>query len=251
MTPALELRGVSKRFGGLTATDHVSLSVAAGSLHALIGPNGAGKTTLINQVAGEMLHDAGTILLAGTEIGSLPAWQRARCGLARTFQIAQLLPQYSVLDNVALAIEVRQGHCFRFFADPRRDRRTRDRAMSHLDAAGLSLRASAAVSDLGQGERKQLELAVALASRPALLLLDEPLAGLSAGESRKMTDLLATLKGRLTMVLVEHDMDAVFALADQISVLVYGRVIATGDSAAIRADEAVRAAYLGADEGRC
>jgi branched-chain amino acid transport system ATP-binding protein len=251
MTPALELRGLWKRFGGLTATDHVSLSVAAGSLHALIGPNGAGKTTLINQVAGEMRHDAGAILLAGTEIGGLPAWQRARCGLARTFQVAQLLPQYSVLDNVALAIEVRQGHCFRFFADPRRDRRTRDQVMSHLDAAGLSLRASAAVSELGQGERKQLELAVALATRPTLLLLDEPLAGLSAGESRNVTELLATLKGRLTMVLVEHDMDAVFALADQISVLVYGRVIATGNSAAIKADAAVRAAYLGADEGRC
>jgi branched-chain amino acid transport system ATP-binding protein len=251
MTPALELRGVSKRFGGLTATDDVSLTVPVGSLHALIGPNGAGKTTLINQVAGELRHDAGAIMLGGIEIGALPAWERVHCGLARTFQVAQLLPHYSVLDNVALAVEARQGHCFRFFADPRRDRKARDQAMSHLEAVGLSARASSAVSDLGQGECKQLDLAVALASRPSLLLLDEPMAGLSPLESRKMTELLATLKGRLTMVLVEHDMDAVFALADRISVLVYGRVMATGNSEEIRADAAVRVAYLGEDDGRC
>jgi branched-chain amino acid transport system ATP-binding protein len=251
MTPALELRGLSKRFGGLTATEDVSLSVPAGSLHALIGPNGAGKTTLINQVAGDLRHDAGAIVLGGIEIGELPAWQRVRCGLARTFQIAQLLPHYSVLDNVALAIQVQQGHCFRFFADARKDRKARDQAMSHLEAVGLSARASSGVSDLGQGECKQLDLAVALATRPSLLLLDEPMAGLSALESGKMTELLAALKGRLTMVLVEHDMDAVFALADRISVLVYGRVIATGNGEAIKADEAVRVAYLGADDDRC
>ena len=185
------------------------------------------------------------------EIGALPAWARVRCGLARTFQIAQLLPHYSVLDNVALAIEVRQGHCFRFFADARKNSRARDQAMSHLEAVGLSARASSAASDLGQGECKQLDLAVALATRPSLLLLDEPMAGLSALESRKMTELLAALKGRLTMVLVEHDMDAVFALADRISVLVYGRVIATGNGDEIKADEAVRVAYLGADDDRC
>jgi branched-chain amino acid transport system ATP-binding protein len=251
MTPALQLCDLSKRFGGLTATDHVSLTVPAGSLHALIGPTGAGKTTLINQVAGELRHDAGAIMLDGIEIGTLPAWQRVRCGLARTFQIAQLLPHYSVLDNVVLAIEVQQGHCFRFFADARRDRTARDQAMSHLEAVGLSARASAGVADLGQGECKQLDLAVALASRPSLLLLDEPMAGLSPLESRNMTELLAQLKGRLTMVLGEHDMDAVFALADQISVLVYGRIIATGTGAAIKADEAVRVAYLGEDDGPC
>jgi branched-chain amino acid transport system ATP-binding protein len=245
MTPMLELRGLSKRFGGLTATDNVSLSVPAGSLHALIGPNGAGKTTLINQMAGELPQDTGSIWLAGTEIGTLPAWERVRCGLARTFQIAQLLPQYSVLDNVALAVQVQQGHSFRFFADARKNTDARDQAMSHLQAVGLSARASFKVSDLGQGECKQLELAVALATRPSLLLLDEPMAGLSPLESQEMIDLLATLKGQVTMVLVEHDMDAVFALADCISVLVYGRVVATGNSDEIKADGAVRVAYLG------
>jgi branched-chain amino acid transport system ATP-binding protein len=245
MTPMLELRGLSKRFGGLTATDNVSLSVPTGSLHALIGPNGAGKTTLINQLAGDLNHDAGMILLAGTEIGMLPAWERVRHGLARTFQITQLLPQYSVLDNVALAVQVHQGHSFRFFADARKNAAARDQAMSHLQAVGLSARVSFKVSDLGQGECKQLELAVALATKPSLLLLDEPMAGLSPLESQEMIDLLATLKGRVTILLVEHDMDAVFALADCISVMVYGRVVATGNSEEIKADEAVRVAYLG------
>jgi branched-chain amino acid transport system ATP-binding protein len=245
MTPMLELRGLSKRFGGLTATDNVSLSVPTGSLHALIGPNGAGKTTLINQLAGDLYPDAGAILLAGTEIGMLRPWERVRHGLARTFQITQLLPQYSALDNVALAVQVRQGHSFRFFADARKNSVARDQAMSHLQAVGLSVRASFKVSDLGQGECKQLELAVALATKPSLLLLDEPMAGLSPLESQEMIDLLATLKGRVTILLVEHDMDAVFALADCISVMVYGRVVATGNSEEIKADEAVRVAYLG------
>ena len=249
MTPMLELRGLSKRFGGLAATDNVSLSVPRGSLHAMIGPNGAGKTTLINQVAGEIRHDTGEILLAGTEIGALPAWRRVHCGLARTFQIAQLLPQYSALDNVVLAVQVRQGHSFRFFADARKNCEARDQAISHLRVVGLSSQASSRVADLGQGERKQLELAVALATRPSLLLLDEPMAGLSSFESRKMIELLAALKGQMTMLLVEHDMDAVFALADCISVLVYGRVVATGNSEEIKADEAVRVAYLGEDDG--
>jgi branched-chain amino acid transport system ATP-binding protein len=249
VTPILELRGLSKRFGGLAVTDNVSLSVPLGSLHAVIGPNGAGKTTLINQVAGEIRHDTGAILLAGTEIGALPAWQRVDCGLARTFQIAQLLPQYSVLDNVVLAVQVRQGHSFRFFADARNNREASDQAISHLQVVGLSSQASSKVADLGQGERKQLELAVALATRPSLLLLDEPMAGLSSFESRKMIELLATLKGQMTMLLVEHDMDAVFTLADCISVLVYGRVVATGNSEQIKADDAVRVAYLGEDDG--
>jgi branched-chain amino acid transport system ATP-binding protein len=245
MTPMLELRGLSKHFGGLTATDNVSLSVPTGSLHALIGPNGAGKTTLINQLAGELRQDAGTILLAGTDIGMLPPWERVHHGLARTFQIAQLLPQYSALDNVALAVQILQGHSFRFFANARKNSTAFDQAMSYLQAVGLSERRFHKVSDLGQGERKQLELAVALATSPTLLLLDEPMAGLSPLESGKMIDLLATFKGRVTMVLVEHDMDAVFALADCISVMVYGRVVATGNSEAIKADEAVRTAYLG------
>jgi branched-chain amino acid transport system ATP-binding protein len=245
MTASLELQGLSKRFGGLTATDNVSLSVAAGSLHALIGPNGAGKTTLINQVAGDLRPDKGTIRLGGMEIGELPAWQRVRHGLVRTFQITQVLPHYTALDNVALAVQVRQGHSFRFFADARKNPDAREQAAQHLQDVGLASRASSLVSEIGHGERKQLELAVALATRPSLLLLDEPMAGLSPLESQEMIDLLAKLKGKVTIVLVEHDMDAVFALADRISVLVYGRVVATGDSDEIRANEEVRVAYLG------
>jgi branched-chain amino acid transport system ATP-binding protein len=245
MTAMLELHGLSKRFGGLTATDNVSLSVATGSLHALIGPNGAGKTTLINQVAGDLRQDAGRIQLGGTEIGNLPAWERVSRGLARTFQITQLLPQYTALDNVALAVQVRQGHSFRFFADARRNPDAREQAAQYLQDVGLAPRASSLVSEIGHGECKQLELAVALATRPSLLLLDEPMAGLSPLESQEMIDLLAKLKGKVTIVLVEHDMDAVFALADRISVLVYGRVVATGDSDEIRANEEVRVAYLG------
>ncbi|MBB4261380.1 branched-chain amino acid transport system ATP-binding protein [Bradyrhizobium sp. CIR3A] len=245
MTPMLELRGLSKRFGGLTATDDVSLSVPAGALHALIGPNGAGKTTLINQVAGELRHDTGAILLDGMEIGTLPAWERVKRGLSRTFQITQLLPDETALDNVVLAVQARQGHSFHFFADARRNSDARAQAEQLIGEVGLLANAAVRVADLAHGERKQLELAVALASRPSLLLLDEPMAGLSAVESQEMVGLLRKLKGRVTIVLVEHDMDAVFALADRISVLVYGRVVASGDVDEIRANPAVRTAYLG------
>ena len=245
MTAALELHGLCKHFGGLTATDDVSLSVAAGSLHALIGPNGAGKTTLINQVAGDLRQDRGTIRLGGTDIGALPAWERVRRGLARTFQITQLLPHATVLDNVALAVQVRQGHSFRFFADARKNPEAREQAVQCLHDVGLAARAAAKVSDISHGDCKQLELAVALATRPSLLLLDEPMAGLSPLESQQMIELLAKLKRKLTIVLVEHDMDAVFALADRISVLVYGRVVATGTGDEIKANPEVRVAYLG------
>ena len=246
-SPMLELRGVYKRFGGLTATDDVSLAISPGELHAIIGPNGAGKTTLLNQVAGELRHDAGAILLDGHEIGTLPPWERVGRGLARTFQITQLLLDETVLDNVALAVQVQRGHSFRFFADARRDSDAHAQAAQFLQDVGLAAIASVRVADLAHGERKQLELAVALATRPSLLLLDEPMAGLSLVESQHMVALLRRLKGRVTMVLVEHDMDAVFALADRISVLVYGRVMATGSSDDVRANPAVRAAYLGED----
>jgi len=246
-SPMLELRGVCKRFGGLTATDDVSLAISPGELHAIIGPNGAGKTTLLNQVAGELRQDAGAILLDGHEIGALPPWERVGRGLARTFQITQLLPDETVIGNVTLAVQVRRGHSFRFFADAQRDPDAHLQAAQFLQDVGLSAIASVRVADLAHGERKQLELAVALATRPSLLLLDEPMAGLSPVESQQMVALLRRLKGRVTMVLVEHDMDAVFALADRISVLVYGRVMATGSSDDVRANPAVRAAYLGED----
>lgn len=243
--PLLEVAGLSKRFGGLVATDHVDLRLPAGELHALIGPNGAGKTTLISQLFGELRHDTGAIRLAGEEIGDLPVWRRVHRGLARTFQITQLLPDYSAIDTVALAVQARQGHSFRFFSDARKNGSARDEAAGYLSDVGLAARCSIRVADLAQGERKQLEFAVALAAKPCLLLLDEPMAGLGAAESQQMIELLAALKGRITMLIVEHDMEAVFALADRISVLVYGRILASGCADEIRANEEVRIAYLG------
>ncbi|MCV9940283.1 ABC transporter ATP-binding protein [Boseaceae bacterium BT-24-1] len=243
--PLLSVRGLCKRFGGLIATDSVDLDVVEGEIHALIGPNGAGKTTLLTQLFGELSHDAGEIRLDGEPIDTLATPQRVRRGLARTFQINQLLPDFSMLDNVALAVQARQGHSFRFFADARRDKGLRQRAREHLTAAGLAHRAEVKVADLSHGEQKQLEFAIALACEPRLLLLDEPMAGLGHAESEQMVAMLSGLKGRVTMLLVEHDMDAVFALADRISVLVYGRIIATGTAQEIRDNADVRTAYLG------
>jgi branched-chain amino acid transport system ATP-binding protein len=241
----LRVDGLVKRFGGLLATDHLSLEIRPGELHALIGPNGAGKTTLIGQLTGEIAPDEGTIVLGGEDLGRVSSAGRARKGLSRTFQITQLLPDYTALDNVALAVQVRVGHSFRFWGDARRDETVRARARRLLAESGLGHRADTPVADLSHGEHKQLELAVALASEPVVLLLDEPMAGLGAAESRAMIEALLSLKGRLTILLVEHDMDAVFALADRVSVLVYGRLIASGSVADIQADAEVRAAYLG------
>ncbi|HEV2508473.1 ABC transporter ATP-binding protein [Bosea sp. (in: a-proteobacteria)] len=243
--PLLSVRGLRKRFGGLIATDNVDLDVVEGEIHALIGPNGAGKTTLLTQLFGELSHDEGEIRLEGEPIDALATPQRVQRGLARTFQINQLLPDFSMLDNVALAVQARQGHSFRFLGDARRDKSLRQRAREHLTAAGLAHRAEVKVADLSHGEQKQLEFAIALACEPRLLLLDEPMAGLGHAESEQMVAMLSGLKGRVTMLLVEHDMDAVFALADRISVLVYGRIIATGTAQEIRDNEDVRTAYLG------
>ncbi len=243
--PLLSVRGLRKRFGGLIATDSVDLDVVEGEIHALIGPNGAGKTTLLTQLFGELSHDAGEIRLEGEPIDTLATPERVQRGLARTFQINQLLPDFSMLDNVALAVQARQGHSFRFFADARRDKGLRQRAREHLTTAGLAHRAEVRVADLSHGEQKQLEFAIALACEPRILLLDEPMAGLGHAESEQMVAMLSGLKGRVTMLLVEHDMDAVFALADRISVLVYGRIIATGTAQEIRDNADVRTAYLG------
>jgi branched-chain amino acid transport system ATP-binding protein len=243
--PLLDVQGLSKRFGGLTATDAVDLALPDGELHALIGPNGAGKTTLINQLVGALAHDAGSIRLAGADIGHLSVWQRVHRGLARTFQITQLLPDFTPLDTVMLAVQARHGHSYKFFADARRNRTIRDEAAHYLDQVGLSARADARVGDLAQGERKQLELAAALAAKPRLLLLDEPMAGLGSAESQQMIAQLAALKGQVTMLIVEHDMEAVFTLADRVSVLVYGKIIAQGGVEDIKANEDVRVAYLG------
>jgi branched-chain amino acid transport system ATP-binding protein len=249
--PILSVDGLVKRFGGLTATDGVTLDVRPGEIHALIGPNGAGKTTLIAQLVGELKHDGGSIKLEGRDIGALPTARRIGLGLGRTFQITCLLPEYTVLGNVATAVQIRQGHSFRFWGDVRADKALREAALGFLETIGLEARADERVANLSHGERKQLELAVALATKPKLLLLDEPMAGLGHAESRRMMDLLTALKSGVSMLLVEHDMDAVFALADRISVLVYGRIIATGTADEIRDNAEVRAAYLGEGDEAC
>lgn len=249
--PILNVSGLVKRFGGLLATDSVSLDVRPGEIHALIGPNGAGKTTLISQLLGELKSDAGKIELEGCDISRLPTAKRIGLGLARTFQITSLLPEYSVLDNVAIAIQIRQGHSFRFLGNVRKETQLRDSALNYLRPIGLEHRADELVANLSHGEQKQLELAVAMATEPRVMLLDEPMAGLGHTESQQMVKLLQGLKSQVSMLLVEHDMDAVFQLADRISVLVYGRVIATGSADEIRNHPEVRSAYLGEGDEAC
>jgi branched-chain amino acid transport system ATP-binding protein len=243
--PLLKVDSLTKRFGGLVATNSLSLDVAEGELHALIGPNGAGKTTFISQIAGELHQDSGAIHFDGKEISGWKTPVRVQHGLARSFQITQLLPDYTTLDNVALAVQTRLGHSYRFVVDARKQADVRDEGRQHLDRVGLGSRADIVVSELSHGEQKQLELAIALATKPRMMLLDEPMAGLGTAECASMIDLLKVLKTEVTILLVEHDMDAVFALADRISVLVNGERIATGSADEIRSNEAVRVAYLG------
>ena len=243
--PLLRVENLVRRFGGILATDNLSLDVPRGELHAIIGPNGAGKTTLISQLTGQLMSNSGSIHFAGQDITDLPAFRRSRLGLARSFQITSLLPDFTALDNVALAAQAHDGHSFRFWGDARKESRLRDAAHAALQRVGLDHRADVVVSELSHGEQRELELAVALATRPQLLLLDEPMAGLGTTESARMVKLLRELRKEVTIVLVEHDMEAVFALADRITVLVYGRVIASGVPAAIRANEEVKRAYLG------
>jgi branched-chain amino acid transport system ATP-binding protein len=243
--PLLSVKGLMRRFGGIIATDHVSLDVAQGELHAIIGPNGAGKTTLISQLTGHLTPHAGSISVAGRDITHLAAYRRSALGLARSFQITSLLLDFTAADNVALAAQAHDGHSFRFLADARKEKGLRDKAQAALQRVGLAERADVLVSRLSHGEQRELELAVALATKPQLLLLDEPMAGLGVTESARMVKLLGELRKEVTIVLVEHDMAAVFALADRISVLVYGRVIASGVPSEIRQNEEVKRAYLG------
>jgi branched-chain amino acid transport system ATP-binding protein len=243
----LEVRGLVKRFGALRASDGIDFDVREGETHAVIGPNGAGKTTFIGQLAGMLLPDSGKILFAGEDITALSAPKRARRGLARSFQITSIYPEFSALDNVALAVQAHAGHSFRFWRDARADAALTGPARRVLEQVGLASRAQVLAANLAHGEQRQLEVAMALATSPRMLLLDEPMAGMGVEESRRMIELLRSLKGRQTMILVEHDMDAVFRLADRISVLVYGRVIATGTPELIRANPEVRTAYLGED----
>jgi branched-chain amino acid transport system ATP-binding protein len=243
--PLLRVENLVWQFGGVVATDNLSLDVAKGELHAIIGPNGAGKTTLISQLTGQRLPNSGIIRFAGQDITRLPAWRRSALGLARSFQITSLLSDFSAMDNVALAAQAHDGHSFHFWENARRISHLRKAAQSALDRVGLGHRADVVVSQLSHGEQRELELAVALATGPQLLLLDEPMAGLGITESARMVKLLGELRREVTIILVEHDMDAVFALADRITVLVYGRVIASDVPAAIRQNEEVKRAYLG------
>lgn len=243
----LSVQNLCKTYGALKVTDDVCLSVEPGELHAIIGPNGAGKTTLIAQLSGQLACDRGQVLFGGEDITALAMPARVRRGLSRSFQITSILPGFTVQENVATAVQAREGSSFRFFAPVAREAGLNDQAMAALQRVGLQDRAAQRAGSLSHGEKRQLELAIALATRPRLLLLDEPLAGTSGAEAERLIGVIASLKGEVTVLLIEHDMDAVFALADRISVLVYGRVIATGTPEAIRADAQVRAAYLGED----
>ena len=244
----LAVRGLIKHFGGLLASAGIDLDVAPGETHAIIGPNGAGKTTFIGQLAGDLRPDAGSIRFADHDVTRLDAPHRARRGLARSFQVTSIFRDFSALDNVALAVQAHAGSSFAFWRRARVEPALRDPARAALESVGLGGRAHVLAASLAHGEQRQLEIAMALATRPRLLLLDEPVAGMGPEESQKMVRFLGTLKGRMTIVLVEHDMDAVFTLADRISVLVYGRIIATGTPAEVRGNEAVRRAYLGEDQ---
>jgi len=241
----LELEGVSKRFGGVVATDGVSLDVAQGEVHALIGPNGAGKTTLIGQISGSLAADTGQIRFLGRDVTRAKQHERVRAGLARSYQITSIFKRFSVLDNLALAVQARSGSSFSFWRPVASEGALFDEARSLASQIGLGNKAEATAATLAHGEQRALEVGLALATRPKLVLLDEPMAGMGPEESQRMIELIARIRAQVTVLLVEHDMDAVFRLADRITVLVNGRVIATGRPEAIRADAQVRRAYLG------
>lgn len=241
----LDIRDLSKSFGALKATEHVSLDLRANEIHALIGPNGAGKSTLIHQIAGTLRPDSGEIRFLGERVDQLGVAERARKGLGRSFQVSSLAPEFSALRNVMLAVQSRQGSSFRFFRPVTRDASLIEPAMAALERVGLQDRASIPAAELSHGEKRQLEIAIALALGSKAFLLDEPMAGMGPEGSRRLTGFLDGLRQQAPILLVEHDMDAVFALADRISVLVYGRIIASGKVDDIRHDKEVRRAYLG------
>ncbi|OGA66510.1 MAG: ABC transporter ATP-binding protein [Betaproteobacteria bacterium RIFCSPLOWO2_12_FULL_65_14] len=243
----LELRNLSKRFGGVVATDDVSLDVKAGEVHALIGPNGAGKTTLIGQISGSLPSDSGTILFGGADVTRRKQHERVTAGLARSYQITSIFRRFSVLDNLALAVQARSGTSFSFWHPVAREAALFDEARALAEEIGLEKRIGTMAGNLAHGEQRALEVGLALATRPKLVLLDEPMAGMGPEESRRMIELVARVRTRAAVLLVEHDMDAVFRLADRITVLLNGRVLASGAPEAIRADTQVRRAYLGDD----
>ena len=243
----LSISDLSKTFGGVVATDDLSLDIEQGELHAIIGPNGAGKTTLIAQLSGEIFPDNGRIVFQGKNITMLPPYKRSRLGIARSFQITSLMSEMNVIDNVTLATQANEGHSYKFWKPARDDLDLRQSAMHALKEVGLEGRKLEKVQNLSHGEHRQLEIAMALATQPHLLLLDEPMAGMGVEEGEKILKILKKLKKSKTILLIEHDMDVVFALADRITVLVYGRAIASGSPQSIKADERVREAYLGTE----
>lgn len=245
MTALLEIKDISKSFGGVTATVGVSLEIQKGEVHAIIGPNGAGKTTLVSQISGDFTPDKGDILFKDQSIVDLPTYARSLKGIARTFQITSVFQEFTLLQNTMMAVQAHQGHSFRFWEPVDQDISLGEPALEALQRVGLADKSDKTASTISHGEHRQLELAMALATNPDLVLLDEPMAGTGREESARMIELLRGIRGEKTLLLIEHDMDAVFALADRISVLVYGKLIATGTPEEIREDEEVRRAYLG------
>ena len=247
-SPVLQADKLTKAFGALMATFEVSLELNVGEIHALIGPNGAGKTTLLAQLSGQLPADKGRVLFQGEDITRLPMPLRAKRGIARSFQITAVLPSFSVLENVAIAVQSRSKHHFHFWRVARHDTSLNAKAHEVLARTGLADQAHTLARNLSHGQKRQLELAMALATDPTVLLLDEPMAGMGPSETARMTELIAGLKANHAILLVEHDMDVVFKLADRVSVLVYGRVIASGSPAEVRANPEVQRAYLHDEE---
>ncbi len=249
VTPLLDIRGLNKRFGGVAATDGVDLQVQAGQIHALIGPNGAGKTTLVAQVAGQLASDSGMVRFDGSDVTRLPTYKRARRGLVRSFQITRLFKTLTVIDNMAMAVQAVARGTFSAWRPVDADRELLERAHAMLVRLGLSAKHGWRIEQLSHGEQRALEVGMALAGKPKLVLLDEPLAGMGPQEAQQMTALIDSLRREFAVLLIEHDVDAVFRLADTVSVLVNGRVIASGKPAEVRADSGVAAAYLGSAMG--
>jgi branched-chain amino acid transport system ATP-binding protein len=246
--PVLKLEHIRKNFGQIKATDNVDLSVEEGEIHALIGPNGAGKTTLINQIAGNFFQDSGRIIFCGQDISRMPAHKRALAGLARTFQISSVFDDMTVFENVALSVQATKGHSFRFLKNAGAYSEIRKKVWEYLEITGLADIASEMSSRVSYGEKNKIELAMALASNPKLILLDEPASGMSIGDSVELIKLLKKIKGSQSILLVEHDMDVIFSLADRISVLVYGKILATGTPEEVKNNSEVLEAYLGGND---
>lgn len=246
--PVISIKSLSKSFGALIASDDITIDLFEGEIHALIGPNGAGKSTLIKQIAGDLQQDTGEIYFNDEEVSHLDVVGRARAGLARSFQVSSVASQFTALQNTMLAVQGKSNRTYGFFKPALKDSSLVDKAYSFLSEVGLGKRGNIIAAELSHGERRRLEMAMALALEPKVFLLDEPMAGLGASGSKDLTIFLSELKEKAPILLVEHDMEAVFALADRISVLVYGRIIITGTVDEIRNNSEVREAYLGSDD---